>query len=108
MADDPIPTPLELLQRAQFLHDSTLRWHSEALARHDTELLLLRQMAESQIRVQHDLRDLQTRLTDNQISFAATLASQGARLAALEDIAQRLTTTLETIKDLLNRPPNGH
>lgn len=75
----PTPTPLELLQRAQLLHDSTLRRHSERLEQHTTELLLLRQMAERQERL----------------------------LQSLHDIAERLTTTTEAIKDMLNRP-NGH
>lgn len=97
---------LNILERAQLLHDSTLRRHSDSLERHALEILLLRQLAESQIRTQQDLRDLHTRLTDNQISFAATLASHEARMAALESLAQRLVAVTEAIKDLLNRP-NG-
>lgn len=113
-APDPTPTPLELLQRAQFLHDSTLRRHSDALERHDIEVLLLRQMSESQLRTQHHLRDLHTRLTDNQLSFSATMAQQTARLSAVEaatlqmaDAILRITATLDAIKDLLGRA-NGH
>jgi hypothetical protein len=107
MDTDPTPSTLDLLHRAQFLHDSTLRRHSDALARQSTELLVLRQLAESQVRTQQDLRELTTRLTDNQISFAATLASHDARLAALEDLAARLTVVTEAIKEMLGRP-NGH
>jgi hypothetical protein len=78
-APDPTPSPLELLQRAQFLHDSTLRRHSERLDQHATEILLLRQMAERQERM----------------------------LQSLQDIAERLTTATEAIKDMLGRS-NGH
>lgn len=75
MDTDPTPSPLELLQRAQFLHDATLRRHSDRLDQHATEILLLRQMAERQERM----------------------------LQSLQDIAERVTTATEAIKDMLGR-----
>jgi chromosome segregation ATPase len=98
---------LTILERAQLLHDSTLRRHSDSLERHETQLLVLRQLAESQTRTLTRLEETMSRLTDNHISFAATLASHDARMAALESLAQRLVTVTEAIKDMLNRP-NGH
>jgi ABC-type transporter Mla subunit MlaD len=73
MATDPTPSPLDLLQRAQFLHDSTLRRHSDALERHETQLVLLRQMGERQERLLQSLADLSTQLTDTMDGLRRTL-----------------------------------
>lgn len=107
MSPDPTPSPLELLQRAQFLHDSTLRRHSDSLERHETQLLVLRQLAESQTRTLTRLEEATTRLTDSQIALSATLAQHASRLAAVEEATLRIAQTLDAIKDMLNRP-NGH
>lgn len=99
-APDPTPTPLELLQRAQFLHDSTLRRHSDSLERHETQLLVLRQLSESQTRTLTRLEEAMTRLTDSQIAHSS-------RLAAVEEAIVRIAQTLDAIKDMLGRA-NGH
>jgi hypothetical protein len=114
---DPTPSPLELLQMAQATHEQALRLHRDSLDRHDailsshqTQMHLLVDMHASQTRTQQSLRDLHTRLTDNQIAFATTLAQHGSRLTAVEaatlqvaDAIGRITSTLEAIKDLLGR-----
>lgn len=100
MPPDPTPTPLELLQRAQFLHDATLRRHSDSLERHETALVVLRQLAESQTRTMQRLEDLSTRLTESQIAHSS-------RLAAVEEAIVRIAQTLDAIKDMLGRS-NGH
>lgn len=90
---DPTPTPIELLQRAQLLHDSTLRRHGDmldrqqdAIARHEEAL------------VRHH----------SQLAALRTLATaQDATLQRVVALQVQLTTTLQAIKDLLERR-NGH
>ena len=77
--DDATFERLTLLERAQLLHDSTLHRHSETLERHAHRLGLLEQLIADQQRMQ----------------------------AQLLDVSAKLQTTLEAIKDLLNRP-TGH
>lgn len=112
---------LTILERAQFLHDATLRRHGdmldrsmdaiarheEALLRHHSQLAALRTMAEAQHATLHRLEALSTQLTDSQIALSATLASHTSRLSAVEEAILRIAQTLDAIKDMLNRP-NGH
>jgi hypothetical protein len=79
MADNTLEDRLTILERAQLLHDATLRRHGEMLDRHDEQIALLRSLLERQTQTQQDL--------------AATQA--------------KLTETLDAIKDLLGRG-NGH
>lgn len=85
--DDATFERLTILERAQFLHDSTLRRHGETLDRHqeildrhEARMAALEQLIADQQRMQHQLLD----------------------------VSARLQTTMDAIKDLLNRPPNGH
>jgi hypothetical protein len=77
------PDPLDrltLLERAQLLHDATLRRHSDMIERHEERLALLTGLMEQQTRA----------------------------LTALTEVAVRLDTTLQAIRDLLDRGRNGH
>ena len=91
---------LTILERAQLLHDATLRRHGEILDRHeDSRLQHEAQMArmevlmEQQQRLQGELREIADRLTQRQDHH--------------EEVMLRLAQTLDAIKDLLDRG-NGH
>jgi hypothetical protein len=84
--DDATFDRLTILERAQFLYDSAHRRHSEALDRHQTLL------------DQHEAR---------MASLERLIADQQRMQQQLLDVSARLQTTLDAIKDLLNRP-NGH
>jgi len=71
---------LTILERAQLLHDATLRRHGEMLDRHAERIALLERLLEEQI-------GNRTRLTE---------------------IAAQLQTTQAAILDLLRRGQNGH
>jgi hypothetical protein len=77
---DTLDDRMTLLERAQLLHDATLRRHSEILDLHTEQITLLRVLAEQQTR----------------------MALQ------LTEVSARLETTLEAIKDMLQRWQNGH
>jgi hypothetical protein len=86
MADDTVEDRLTILERAQLLHDATLRRHgdmlddhAEWLAQHAAQMALLLSLLERQTKTQQDL--------------AATQA--------------QLAETLDAIKDMLGRG-NGH
>jgi len=66
---------LTILERAQLLHDATLRRHGEMLDQHAVEMAALR-----------DIQERQQRLMET-----------------LADVSARLETTLQAIKDLLDR-----
>jgi hypothetical protein len=85
--DDATFDRLTMLERAQFLSASAQRRHSEALDRHQT---LLDQHA------------------DRMAALERLSADQQRMQQQLLDVSARLQTTLDAIKDLLNRPPNGH
>lgn len=71
---------LTILERAQLLHDATLRRHSDMIERHEERIALLTSLLEQQTRT----------------------------LTALTEVAARLDTTLQAIRDLLDRGRNGH
>ena len=71
---------LTLLERAQLLHDATLRRHSAMLDQHEARVALLEGLVEQQTR----------------------------NLTVLTDVSARLETTLQAIRDLLRRGDNGH
>jgi hypothetical protein len=80
---------LTILERAQLLHDATLRRHGEILDRHDEYIALLRGLMEQQTRTQADLREIADRLTQRQDQH--------------EEIMRRLAQTLDAIRDMLDR-----
>jgi hypothetical protein len=84
---------LTLLERAQLLHDATLRRHGEILDRHDEHIALLRGLMEQQARTQTALSEIADRLTQRQDQH--------------EEVMLRLAQTLDAIRDMLDRG-NGH
>jgi len=84
---------LTILERAQLLHDATLRRHGEILDRHDEHLALLRGLMEQQARTQTALSEIAARLTQRQDHH--------------EEVMLRLAQTLDAIRDMLDRG-NGH
>ena len=84
---------LTLLERAQLLHDATLRRHGEILDRHDEHIALLRGLMEQQARTQTALSEIAGRLTQRQDQH--------------EEVMLRLAQTLDAIRDMLDRG-NGH
>ena len=84
---------LTILERAQLLHDATLRRYGEMLDHHDEHLALLRGLMEQQASTQITLREIADRLTQRQDQH--------------EEIMQRLAQTLDAIRDMLDRG-NGH
>jgi len=94
---------LTILERAQQLHDATLRRHGDMLdrhedsrlqheaqmARHEDQMVLLRGLMEQQQRTQAELRAIADRLTQRQDSH--------------DEVMRHLAQTLDAIKDLLQR-----
>jgi len=91
---------LTLLERAQLLHDATLRRHGEILDRHADHMAHLEILMEQQLQNQTALREIAERLTQQQ-------AVQAARLDRHEELMASLAQTLAAIKDMLERG-NGH
>lgn len=98
--DTPDLDRLTLLERAQLLHDATLRRHGEildrhedALARHEQQMAQLRGLMEQQQRLQTELRTIADTLAQRQDSH--------------DEVMRHLAQTLDAIKDMLNRG-NGH
>jgi len=101
--DTPDLDRLTLLERAQLLHDATLRRHGdmlerhedsrleheERLARHEDQMALLRGLLEAQHRLQAELREIADRLTQRQDQH--------------DEVMRHLAQTLDAIKDLLDR-----
>jgi hypothetical protein len=83
---DDVFERLTILERAEYLHASTLRRHSEHLDRHDAQMDMLRNLMEQQIQLQRDLQGIAVQHEE--------------RMAALQQ-------TLDAIKDML-RGRNGH
>ena len=77
---------LTILERAQLLHDATLRRHGELLDQHAATMTALREVQERQERVLESL---------------AGIAAQH------QERMDRLQQTLDAIKDMLDRG-NGH
>lgn len=77
---------LTILERAQLLHDATLRRHGEMLDRHAEAMVALRGIQERQERLLETL---------------TTIAAQH------EERMAKLQQTLDAIKDMLERG-NGH
>jgi hypothetical protein len=77
---------LTILERAQLLHDATLRRHGDMLERHADAMVALRGIQERQERLMETL---------------TTIAAQH------EERMAKLQQTLDAIKDMLDRG-NGH
>src|SRR5262249_53314502 len=85
---------LTILERAQLLHDATLRRHGDMLDRHEESLA--RHEASLANHAEHMAR-------------LDTLLEQQARImATLTEVSARLETTQQAILDLLRRGGNGH
>ena len=96
---DPLDR-LTLLERAQLLHDATLRRHGEMLDRHEDQLIehaarmaRLETLMHDQHRLQGELRAIAEHLTQRQDSH--------------DEVMRHLAQTLDAIKDMLDRG-NGH
>jgi len=91
---------LTILERAQLLHDATLRRHGEMLDRHEDSRL----QHEAQMARMEALLEQQTR-TQTALSEIADRLIQ--RQDQHEEILRRLAQTLDAIRDMLDRG-NGH
>jgi len=87
---------LTLLERAQLLHDATLRRHGELLEHHEERIARLEGLMEQQLRTQAILGEIAERLVQRQDQHAE-------RLDRHEEIMLRLAQTLDAIRDLLDR-----
>jgi hypothetical protein len=85
MADDH-EDRLTILERAQLLHDATLRRHGEMLDTHAAALVEVRQIQERQERLMETLTQI---------------------AAQHDERMEKLQQTLDAIKDMLDRG-NGH
>jgi hypothetical protein len=87
---------LTILERAQLLHEATLRRHGELLDRREEE----------RTRHANPMAHLE-RLMEQQLETQTTLREIALRLAARQDqheaVMLRLAQTLDAIKDLLER-----
>ena len=91
--DTPDVDRLTLLERAQLLHDATLRRHGAMLEGHADHMAHLEILMEQQIENQTALRAIAERLTQRQDQH--------------DDVMRHLAQTLDAIKDMLDRG-NGH
>jgi len=91
---------LTILERAQLLHDATLRRHGEMLDRQDEHMSRLDRLTDQQLALNDQLKDLTARLNQEQALHAEQLARHEAIMASLAQ-------TLQAIKDMLDRG-NGH
>jgi len=98
---------LTLLERAQLLHDATLRRHGELLEHHEERMARLEGLMEQQLRTQAVLGEIAERLVQRQDQHAEWLKQQhdqhAERLDRHEEIMLRITQTLDAIRDLLDR-----
>jgi hypothetical protein len=93
---EDFPDRLTILERAQQLHDLTLRRHGEMLDRHEDQLVHLREIQERQERLMETL----TALTDQQEGRLDALAAIAAQH---EERMAKLQQTLDAIKNMLDR-----
>jgi hypothetical protein len=84
---------LTLLERAQLLHDATMRRHGEILDRHEDRIARLEALMEQQHHLQGELRAIAEHLAQRQDSH--------------DEVMRHLAQTLDAIKDMLDRG-NGH
>lgn len=98
---------LTILERAQLLHDATLRRHGEMLDHQDEHLARLDRLTDQQLALNEQLKDLTARLNQEQAQHAAQLARHEASLRFHDEIMASLAQTLQAIKDMLDRG-NGH
>jgi len=91
---------LTILERAQLLHDATLRRHGEMLERHADTLVELRSIQERQERLMETLTTIVVQHEARLETLTALAVQHDERMATLQQ-------TLDAIKDLLDRG-NGH
>jgi hypothetical protein len=94
---------LTILERAQLLHDATLRRHGDLLDRledsrlqHEARMARLEDIMVEQHRLHVDLRVIADRLAERQ-------DAQAAQMARHEEVMLRLAQTLDAIKEMLER-----
>src|SRR5262245_1883444 len=119
--DTPDCDRLTLLERAQLLHDATLRrhgemvdQHEEARVQHESRMAHLEALLERQQQLTTQMQALTARVLDRQDTEAGELQRHEHILAVLTRIAAQhdarmaeLQRTLTAIKDMLDRG-NGH
>lgn len=98
---------LTILERAQLLHDATLRRHGDMLDTHAEAMAELRRIQERQERLMETMQGMLTRLADRQDQQQTTLDVLTHIAMQHEERMARLQQTLDAIKDLLDRG-NGH
>jgi hypothetical protein len=110
---DPLER-LTILERAQLLHDATLRRHGEILDRHADAMVELRGIQEQQERLMETLTTIAAQHGAHLETLTTIAAQHGVHLETLTTIAAqheermaRLQQTLDAIKDMLERG-NGH
>src|SRR5712691_6442326 len=101
--ETPDPDRLTLLERAQLLHDTTLRRHGEMLDRHDDHLAALQRLSDQQLALNDQLKEITARLSQEHGLHAEQLARHEASLAWHEEVMASLAQTLAAIKDMLHR-----
>jgi len=91
---------LTLLERAQLLHDSTMRRYGEHLDHHAERMDALQRTQDTLVAAQTALHELVTQHDDRMNALHQLIAQHDDRMAELRQI-------LAAIKDLLERR-NGH
>jgi len=99
MADDPFDR-LTLLERAQFLHDATLRRHGEALDQHAEQMARLHLLLARQQQMEQEVLALHAKMDARQDDLAAHQRDHAQHMARLDAI-------LAAVLDLLRRGRNG-
>jgi hypothetical protein len=98
--DTPNLDRLTILERAQLLHDATLRRHGDMLDQHAEAMVELRRIQERQERLMETLTGIAAQHEVHLETLTAIAAQHEERMA-------RLQQTLDAIKDMLERG-NGH
>jgi transcriptional regulator with XRE-family HTH domain len=101
--DTPDPDRFILLERAQQLHDSTLRRHGELLDAHETRLAALHELLQQQLALQASVQDPAVQLVRRQGQQDALFAHLATRQDQHEALLASVAQTLAAIKDLLER-----
>src|SRR5215471_2914642 len=110
---DPLDR-LTLLERAQLLHDATLRRHSAALDQHAEQMGRLAVLLERQQQMEQEVLALHAKMDARQDDLATHQRDHAAHMAALDALAAdhaerlaRLDAILAAVLDLLRRGRNG-
>ncbi len=87
--DLPDAARLTLLERAQLLHDATMRRHGEILDRHADHMAHLEVLMEQQLHTQAELREIAAHLAQRQDHHEEIMASLAQTLAAIKEMLGR-------------------